>query len=776
MLPLALAGQGAGLSDKSYFVVAADGSGDFRQVQAAIDAVPANRTTRTTIFIKPGTYREKIRVPVDRPHLSLRGESYATTILTFDDYAAKTPDYASTRILADDFSAENLTFQNTFDSRSGITGGQAAALRVEGDRALFYRCRITGFQDTYYAGGNKRSYHQECIIEGTTDFIYGDGIALFENCTINNRKDSHITAHNQTLVDGHPVNRFGFVFKNCTINVYPGEDVTNGSLGRPWGNGARVVYLHCTIGPQIRREGWSVWQGRNNHQTAFFAEYESRGPGAKPLERLPWTHQLTAAEAAVYTPANIFRADSTTAVQLVGDWNPSVPSVAAPSCDVLPAAKTRVILLTDIGGDLDDEQSLTRFLLYADQFDIEGLIATSIRIFPAQARRPIDGAPQPHYLVEWIKAYGEVRDKLLKHSTGWPEPAALLDLIKVGAKTGRDAAFDIRTGVAGADSGHYPLAQILGEGRDTEASQHIITVVDRDDPRPVWVTVWGGTSELAQALWRVRQDRTAEELRRFVAKLRVYAWGQQDATGPWMRENFPDLFSIVSTGGILYSADPALRDQTWLDVHVRFNHGALGALCPLRKNQLGEADSETFLGLISNGLNDLEHPAWGGWGGRFQRAPGSTNQWIDLAHNLAPETMGATIARWAPEFQNDYAARMDWCVNAFSAANHPPQPVLNGDRSLRPVEIMVRPGQRVSLDASGSTDPDSGDTLTYAWTFFAEAGTYSGHLDIAHAAEPCTSVVVPEDAAGTVLHVLLRAMDDGTPRLTSYRRLVLRCE
>lgn len=159
-------------------IVSGDGSGDYKKVQDAVDAVPKNKSTPTVIFIKPGTYREKISVPSDLQHLRLVGASYKNTILTYDDYAGKTKDYAGTRILADDFYAENLTFQNTIDSRSGIKGGQAAALRVDGDRAVFYKCRITGFQDTYYTGGNKRSYHKDCIIEGTTDFIYGDGIAV----------------------------------------------------------------------------------------------------------------------------------------------------------------------------------------------------------------------------------------------------------------------------------------------------------------------------------------------------------------------------------------------------------------------------------------------------------------------------------------------------------------------------------------------------------------------------------------------------------------------
>jgi pectinesterase len=166
--------------------------------------------------------------------------------------------------------------------------------------------------------------HKDCIIEGTTDFIYGNGIALFEDCTIINRKDSHITAHSQKLKDGKPVNKFGYVFKSCDIKVHPDEEVSKASLGRPWGNAARVVYLNCHIGAHIRKEGWSEWRGRENHKTAYYAEYKNNGPGCKPNDRLAWTHQLTDEEAAEYTKENVFKANTTTATQLEGDWNPVI--------------------------------------------------------------------------------------------------------------------------------------------------------------------------------------------------------------------------------------------------------------------------------------------------------------------------------------------------------------------------------------------------------------------------------------------------------------------
>lgn len=447
----------------------------------------------------------------------------------------------------------------------------------------------------------------------------------------------------------------------------------------------------------------------------------------------------------------------------------------APLEELPKSQKHRIIVLTDIGGDVDDMQSLTHFLMYADQFDIEGLIATSPNIILSNPQRPPDGEPQPHYIVEWVKAYGQVRENLMKHSEGWPETEKLLGMIKKGTKTGRrGGGFNIRTGMLIQPDGHLPLEQILGEGKDTEASDHIIEVVDRDDPRPVWISVWGGSIDLAQALWRVRNDRSIKEVEKFVDKLRVYAWGHQDMGGRWIQENFPDLFYIVSTGGIVYSADVKLRNQEWLDTNVRFNHGPLGALCPLRRNEYGAADSETYLGLIPNGLSAMEHPDWGGWGGRFQKSPTSEKQWIDLDININPESMGSTISRWAPHFQNDFQARMDWCVQDFKEANHPPTPVLNGDASLQPIEISARAGDSIVLDATGSVDIDKNE-LIYQWKFFPEAGTYSGQIDIENANSVISSFIVPDDALGKDIHIILEVTDNGSPQLTRYRRAVVHC-
>jgi pectinesterase len=300
--------------------VAADGSGDYKKVQDAINTV---NSSGKVIFIKPGTYREQVRVTAAKKNLKLIGESYETTVITFNaDANSGRNTHATAIISGEDFYAEQVTFKNTVDSR--VSGAQAEALRVDGDRAVFYKCKITGFQDTYRNDGYKRSYHKDCIIEGTTDFIYGNGIALFEDCTINNRKNSHVTAANHSLINGTDPNTFGYVFKNCAIRKHPDETVTGATLGRPWGNAARVVYLNCEIGAHIKSDGWSTWNDNTNHLTSYYAEYKSTGPGANPGKRLSWTHQLTDTEAARYTRENIFKANTTRATTLKGDWNPAI--------------------------------------------------------------------------------------------------------------------------------------------------------------------------------------------------------------------------------------------------------------------------------------------------------------------------------------------------------------------------------------------------------------------------------------------------------------------
>lgn len=288
------------------FVVAQDGTGDFKTVQEAINAVPDSSQKRTLIFIKSGVYKEKLTLPASKTNVSFIGENVEKVVLTYDDYASKkdpkgnnigTSGSSSFFIYGDGFSAENITFEN-----SAGPVGQAVAVRVSADKIKFINCRFLGFQDTLYAHGNapkSRQYYKNCYIEGTSDFIFGAAAAVFENCTIHCKKGGqYITAANTPA--GAP---FGFVFLRCNITGEPGVSYY---LGRPWGNEAKTAFLYCKLPSFIRPEGWHNWGRPEAEKTTLYAEYKNTGDGAAAANRVPWSYQLTDTQAGKYTPQNIF--------------------------------------------------------------------------------------------------------------------------------------------------------------------------------------------------------------------------------------------------------------------------------------------------------------------------------------------------------------------------------------------------------------------------------------------------------------------------------------
>ena len=292
-------------------VIASDGSGDYRTVQAAFDAIPLNNKTPITLFVRSGLYREKVHLDSTKDFITLLGEDPFNTILTYDDHPGKLSpqgDSINTRssysflIRGDDFSAQNITFRND----AGFSAGQAVALEVQGDRARLRNCRIIGNQDILFLNSEKsRQYYQNCYIEGTTDFIFGAATAWFSGCHIHSKKNSHITA--ASTPPQHP---YGFIFYDCTLT---GDTaIHNASLGRPWRAAASVIYLHCYIDRFIRPEGWSNWNNTDNYRTARYGEYHNYGPGSDTTARVAWSHQLTDTAAQRITFKNIF-----------GDWNPN---------------------------------------------------------------------------------------------------------------------------------------------------------------------------------------------------------------------------------------------------------------------------------------------------------------------------------------------------------------------------------------------------------------------------------------------------------------------
>ena len=433
---------------------------------------------------------------------------------------------------------------------------------------------------------------------------------------------------------------------------------------------------------------------------------------------------------------------------------------------VAAADRPRLVVLTDIGGDPDDRQSLIRLLVHANEFDIDGLIASAAGV-PGELKADV---VKPELIREIVEAYGKVRPNLVQHHPDFPEAKALLDRVKAG---------NPKRGTAS-----------LGDFHDTAGSEWIISVVDRDDPRPVNVVIWGGSTELAQALWRVRKDRTPEQVKAFVGKLRVYSIGHQDNTGPWINKEFPDLFFVLSKApegkdkregayrGMYLGGDESRTSRKWVDEHVRTDHGPLGALYPTSTwtapnphGTLKEGDTPSWFYFLPVGLGDPAHPEWGSWGGRFRHAAGG--HYEDARDTVGNQTHPrATVWRWRPAYQNEFAARMDWCVKPPKGANHPPVAALNGDGSGKAVRLEAKAGDRVKWSAAGSSDPD-GDKLTYRWWVYREAGTYPGDVTIDKADTAEATLAVPADAAGKVIHVVLEVTDSGTPPLTRYQRVVV---
>jgi len=287
--------------------------------------------------------------------------------------------------------------------------------------------------------------------------------------------------------------------------------------------------------------------------------------------------------------------------------------------------------------DPDDIQSMVRFLLYANEFDVEGLIASSAT-FANIARK--------QHILDLLDLYDQVYEDLKTHDTRYPSTNHL-----------RSVTFQGRSGTYGKSTDNN-----IGAGKDSEASEAIIKIVDRPDPRPVWFCVWGDCSNIAQAIWKVKTTRSAEELRTFLSKIRIYQIAHQDSTIDWLMDNFPDLFIIYTKTtfmGIFGGPDDPLGNKNWLDINIRQNHGPLGGIYPpaaMGVDGLKEGDSPSFMYLVSavKGLNNAEDPSQESWGGQFVRL-GSTNHWIDGPGK-------SSISKWKGEYQTDFAKRADWML------------------------------------------------------------------------------------------------------------------
>ncbi|HSJ69359.1 MAG TPA: nucleoside hydrolase-like domain-containing protein [Anditalea sp.] len=453
-------------------------------------------------------------------------------------------------------------------------------------------------------------------------------------------------------------------------------------------------------------------------------------------------------------------------------------AIAQTSLEFENPVKQRVFVLTDITNEPDDQQSLVRFLVYANEYDIEGLVATTSTHLRSKTRKD--------KIEALVRDYAKVKSNLEKHAQGYPDAEYLLSIT----------------------TEHLPLFSMegVGEGKDSPGADLLIKAVDKEDNRPLWVSVWGGANCLAQALWKVRETRSKEEVKSFVSKIKVYTISDQDFTGQWIRNNFPELFYIVDAsagdsyieyykatwtgiaGDKFYKNGPGLHfdlvDNPWLEENIRENHGPLGANY-LSVDYIMEGDTPSFLGLINNGLGWYISPAYGGWGGRYEffrsyaekdkiwTSSVNTQDEIVLPDGRKEASNQATIWRWREAYQHDFAARMDWNItDDFKNANHNPIIVLNKNEGKAVAKGNFKKGSTVQLSAKGTHDPD-GDKLAYRWFVYKEAGRFDGDLIIANPEKEEISFTMPELKKGQELHIMLEVKDAGEPALYSYRRIIL---
>ena len=478
-------------------------------------------------------------------------------------------------------------------------------------------------------------------------------------------------------------------------------------------------------------------------------------------------------------------------------------AVSQMAAQVLPAQeKPRVFVLTDIGNEPDDQMSLTRFLLYANEMNVEGLVATTSTWQREKVHTDMIELVLGHY--------GEVQPNLLKHAAGYPTVAQLNALVAPGLAS-------------------YGMAA-TGEGKNTAGSDLLVKAIARstDAAHPLFINLWGGANTLAQALKDLSQQQSAEQVKALTRNLVVYSISDQDDAGAWVREHYPDITYIVdpsSQNGEDYAratwtgisgdkyyrnapgADFTTVSQHWLDENIR-GKGPMGKGY-LQYLFIMEGDTPAFLGLIRNGLNSERNPGWGGWGGRYiVRQPQhethpiwtSGGDFYPGSPNAADTVIGtdgkqytsnqATIWRWREAFQHDFAARMEWGIKDYASANHNPQVVVNGQAGQEVVYLNASVGETLTVSAAGSKDPD-GDALTYNWFLYPEAGAASsspvavnevqGRRGEDNLNAPAVlsldgnskqSVAVKAARAGTE-HLILAVTDNGKPSLTSYRRIIV---
>lgn len=474
---------------------------------------------------------------------------------------------------------------------------------------------------------------------------------------------------------------------------------------------------------------------------------------------------------------------------------------ATPTMLAAPADRARLIILADMGNEPDEEQQMVHMLVCANEFEVEGLVAVTGKYLRPEDKTPYRQTLHPELFTRLIDGYAKAYPNLKLHAANWPAPEYLHGVVTSG-----------QTG--------YGIAA-TGGGKASAGSKLIIDSVTKADARPVHIVVNAGANTLAQALRDYRATHSAAELKAFIAKLRVFENGAQDNSGAWICHESPDIFWVRSNFQTYCFGGPENNDlgshiwkpyayspdgqDAWTAENVRTKHGALGELYPLRLmgqriHFLEDGGTIPWMGLVSHGLTNSSEPSWGGWSGRFsaQRLTNvwsrhsdiktdeqafvpfsvyteGTDRWTDLEDGRVYDDSSTPIWRWRTAMWNDFKARMDWCVQPYAKANHPPVAVLNGDTGDGILKLTAKPGETLKLTAAGSTDPDK-DALRFSWWNYPEAGRnpYGKALPLENANTDNIQFMIPADATGKELHLILEVHDQSAiAPLVDYRRAVI---
>lgn len=421
-------------------------------------------------------------------------------------------------------------------------------------------------------------------------------------------------------------------------------------------------------------------------------------------------------------------------------------------------ARLRVLVETDAGGDPDDEQSLVRFLLYTNEWDVEGIICNRATARDGENLNTVRTGVG--IVQRQVNAYGECYPRLVKHDARYPQHPELL-----------------RRTVSGyADS--------------EDGVRLIVAAVDSPDPRPVWYLDWGtepiSANNLKRVLDKILRERGQAGYEKFKNKLRIIGHndtGDKNFLGDHATRISPpfqlwvDTFSPPVDGKRWYHRFSGLTAKAGgfdLQRDMLQDHGPLGTLYPTNTtHDQKEGDTATFLYLVPTGMNDPLQPTWGSWAGRYGLIDNSAKDRPYYWANLKDTWQGTThrdnsLGRWAAHLQNDFRARLDWCVTDYAGANHPPVARVNGD-----LRRSVKSGDKIELDASQSTDPDH-NGLKFEWVAYPEPGSYRGPAPtIERATSPHATLIAPKVESDQTLHIILIVTDDGSPALTRYQRLIV---